>query len=140
MDTHQAGPGAARAPAGSDVADLIRATERERLRALVAADLSIADRLHADDFQLINPGGGVLTKAQYLGGIASGYLNYRLWEPDSAIDVRLYGRGAVIRYRSCLHMSLDGAVGELRQYWHTDVYELRDGRWQAVWSQATAIA
>ncbi len=70
-------------PAGSDVADLIRATERERLRALVAADLSIADRLHADDFQLINPGGGVLTKAQYLGGIASGYLNYRLWEPDS---------------------------------------------------------
>ena len=140
MGTHQAGPGAARAPAGSDVADLIRATERERLRALVAADLSIADRLHADDFQLINPGGGVLTKARYLGGIASGYLNYRLWEPDSAIDVRPYGRGAVIRYRSRLHMSLDGAVGELRQYWHTDVYELRDGRWQAVWSQATAIA
>jgi hypothetical protein len=118
----------------------LRATERKRLRALVAADMAIADRLHADDFQLINPGGGVLTKTQYLDGIASGYLNYRLWEPDSAIDVRLYGRGAVIRYRSRLHMCLGGAEGELRQYWHTDLYELRDERWQVVWSQATAIA
>ena len=24
-------------------------------------------------------------------------------------------------------------------FWHTDVYEIRDGRWQAVWSQATQI-
>ena len=119
--------------------DLIRAIERERLRSLVQADLAVADRLHADDFQLVNPGGGVLTKGQYLGGIASGYLNYRAWEPDSAIAVRLYGDAAVIRYRSRLHMALDGAEGELRQYWHTDSYEKRDGRWQVVWSQATLV-
>ena len=25
------------------------------------------------------------------------------------------------------------------RFWHTDVYELRDDRWQAVWSQATRI-
>lgn len=24
--------------------------------------------------------------------------------------------------------------------WHTDCYEWRNGRWQAVWSQATAIS
>ncbi len=117
----------------------IRATERERLRALVAADAEVANRLHADDFQLINPGGGVVSKEQYLGGIASGYLNYRLWEPDSEINVRLYDRVALIRYRSRLHMSLDGAEGALRHYWHTDTYEKRDGGWQVVWSQATAI-
>jgi len=122
-------------------ADLIRATERERLRALVAADLAVANQLHADDFQLINPGGGVLSKEQYLGGIASGYLNYRVWEPDSAIEVRLYGdNGAVIRYRSRLHMSLGGADGSLLHYWHTDSHELRDGQWQVLWSQATQIA
>ena len=46
---------------------------------------------------------------------------------------------ALIRYRSRLHMSVDGAEGALRQYWHTDAYERRDGRWQVVWSQATAI-
>ncbi len=121
------------------VEELIRATERERLRSLVEADLPVANQLHADDFQLINPGGGVLTKEQYLGGIASGYLNYRIWEPDSEIAVLLYGQSAVIRYRSRLHMSLDGAAGELRRYWHTDSYELRDDRWQVVWSHATAI-
>ena len=36
-------------------------------------------------------------------------------------------------------MSVDGAEGELWQYWHTDGYERRDGRWQVVWSQATRI-
>jgi hypothetical protein len=24
-------------------------------------------------------------------------------------------------------------------YWHTDLYEQRDGTWQVVWSQATTI-
>jgi len=82
----------------------------------------------------------VLSKQQYLGGIAAGALNYRVFEPDSEIAVRLYGEAALIRYRSRLHMSRDGAEGALRQYWHTDAYERRDGRWQVVWSQATAIA
>ena len=125
--------------ADSAAADLLRATERERLRAPVAANPKVADQLHADNFQLVNPGGGALSKEQYLGGIASGYLNYRVWEPDSEIVVCLYGQGAVLRYRSRLHMSLDGAEGTLENYWHTDSYELRDGRWQVVWSQATLV-
>ena len=37
------------------VSDLIRATERERLRSLVTRNLETANQLHADDFQLINP-------------------------------------------------------------------------------------
>ncbi|MBB2673827.1 UNVERIFIED_ORG: hypothetical protein GGE44_003396 [Rhizobium esperanzae] len=36
-------------------ADHIREIERTRLRALVAADMSAARPLHADDFQLITP-------------------------------------------------------------------------------------
>ena len=117
----------------------LRATERTRLRALVDADIEVARALHAEDFQLITPGGSVLSREQYLDGIASGYLNYRVWEPDSEIDVRLYDEVALIRYRSRLHMSLDGAAGELRHVWHTDDYEKRDGRWQIVWSHATII-
>ena len=120
-------------------AELLRATERERLRALGAADLEVANRLHAADFQLITPSGLVLSKEQYLGGIASGHFNYRVWEPESELVVRLYGQVALIRYRSRLHMSLDGAAGTLGHYWHTDSYEQRDGRWQVVWLQATMI-
>jgi hypothetical protein len=118
-------------------ADLVRATERERLRALVQADLEVARRLHADDFQLINPRGESLSKEQYLGGVASGELDYVVWEPESSIDVRVHGDAAVIRYRSKLEIVVRGQRVPLQRYWHTDSYEKRDGRWQVVWSQAT---
>ncbi|HET8632122.1 MAG TPA: ester cyclase [Thermomicrobiales bacterium] len=127
------------ADAAEAEADLIRATERERLRALVEVDLEAARRLHADDFQLINPAGATLTKEQYLGGVASGEIDYRVLEPDSALDVRLYGAVALVRYRSRLEIVVVGRLVPLRRYWHTDSYEKRDGRWQSVWSQCTAI-
>jgi hypothetical protein len=117
---------------------LIRATERERLRALVEADIDRARPLHADEFQLINPFGGASTKEQYLGSVATGETDYRLWEPD-LIDVRLYGLGAVIRYRSRLQVVFRGQDMGVRHHWHTDAYEKRNGRWQVVWSQATII-
>jgi hypothetical protein len=119
-------------------ADLIRTTERERVRALVEANVERARQLHADDFQLINPLGGSLSKEQYLGGIASGELDYLMWEPDS-IAVRVYGEAAVIRYPSQLEIVVQGRHVPRRRYWHTDLYEKRDGRWQVVWSQATEI-
>jgi hypothetical protein len=119
-------------------ADFIRATERERLRALVEANVTRARQLHADDFQLVNPLGGALSKEQYLGGIGSGELDYLFWEPDS-IAVRLYGEAAVIRYRSRLEIIVQGRHVPRQRYWHTDVYERRDGQWQVVWSQATEI-
>ena len=119
-------------------ADLIRATERERLRALVEANMEVARQLHADDFQLINPLGQSLSKEQYLGGIASGDLDYLVWEPES-IEVRLYDQAAVIRYQSQLEIVVQGQKVPRQRYWHTDSYENRNGRWQVVWSQATGI-
>ena len=144
------GPPSKRAPAvavalvvigtacGSPEANHLRATERERLRALVEADVARARQLHADDFQLINPLGGELSKEQYLEGIGSGQLDYLFWEPDS-IAVRLYGDAAVIRYRSQLEIVVQGSHVPRQRYWHTDIYERREGQWQVVWSQATRI-
>ncbi len=87
--------------------------------------------------QLINPRGEALSKEQYLGGIASGQLDYLVWEPESSIEVRLYGQAAVIRYQSQLEIVVQGQKVPLQRYWHTDSYEKRNGRWQVVWSQAT---
>jgi hypothetical protein len=130
-----------RAPAVEDrgEADILRETERERLRALVGADVARAGQLHSDDFQLINPLGGVLSKEQYLGGIGSGQLNYLFWEPDE-IAVRVYGDVAVIRYQSQLEIVVQGRHIPRQRYWHTDLYERREGRWQVVWSQATGTS
>lgn len=120
-------------------ADDIRAVERARLRALVTADVETANRLHADDFQLINPLGGAMSKAEYLGAIASGDIDYLVWEPET-IEVKLHGDVAVIRYRAELQIKVR-AVPEAPtgRFWHTDVYERRNGAWQVVWSHATQI-
>ena len=67
---------------------------------------------------------------------AAGVVDYLTWEPET-IAVRLYGQAAVIRYRSQLEIVVQGQKISLRPYWHTDLYEKRNGQWQVVWSHAT---
>jgi hypothetical protein len=96
--------------------------EKRRLRALVDADAPTLDALHAEDFVLIHPGGGVWSKAEYLGGVGSGAINYRRFEAVSQIEVLADGALAVLRYRSVIDIHVQGQqAGEL-QCWHTDCY------------------
>ena len=119
--------------------ELLRSTERHRLRALVTGDMNRAAQLHSDDFQLINPLGGALSKEEYLGGVGSGQIHYLYWEPEN-IAVRVYGDAAVIRYRSELEIVVQGRHIPRQRYWHTDLYERQGGDWRIVWSHATAAA
>ena len=64
--------------------ELLRSTERERLRALVSGDVERAAQLQAYDFQLINPLGGALSKDQDLGGISSGHIHYCTGSPKQS--------------------------------------------------------
>jgi hypothetical protein len=125
-------------PVGGDRdVELLRSTERERLRALVTGDVERAKQLHSEDFQLINPLGGALSKEQYLGGIGSGQIRYLYWEPES-IAVRLYGDVAALRYRSQLEIVVQGRHIPRQRYWHTDLYERHGAQWQVVWSHGTS--
>jgi hypothetical protein len=125
-------------PSPGGEADLLRETERARLRALVSADVDQARKFHAPDFQLITPIGAALSNEDYMGAIASGQLKYLTWQP-AEIAVRLYGEGAILRYRAQLELVFGGHKIPLSDYWHTDTYEKHEGRWMVVWSQATAI-
>jgi hypothetical protein len=121
------------------LADEIRHLERARLRALVAGDMQTAQRLHAADFQLITPRGHALSKAQYLQSVADRAIHYLSWEPAD-IEVRIHHASlALIRYRATLQLAVDGQPRPPFQCWHTDSYEVREGAWQVVWSQATKI-
>jgi len=122
--------------AGPD--DLLRETERRRLRALVEGDIEIAKALHADDYQLITPGGASLSKEEYVGGVASGRLEYRVFEAASEMIVRVFDAVGVIRYQARIEILVSGRL-DTGLFWHTDVYERGHGDWQAVWSQATRI-
>lgn len=123
----------------NDVAAVIRATECARLRALVAADTASAGPLHADDFQLINPFGGTVTKREYLEAVGSGIIDYLSWEPVTEIEVKSGKDWAAIRYRAKIEVIVQGTPLPPTELWHTDLYELRAGRWEIVWSHATEI-
>lgn len=124
-------------PAAPD-AEALRAIERARVRALVQRNVALAAQWHSPDFQLVTPVGMTLTRDQYLGAIESGHLVYGAWDPQD-IDVRLHDEVAALRYRSTMQVSLGTHRVPSADYWHTDLYEQRQGAWQLVWSHATTI-
>jgi hypothetical protein len=121
------------------IADTLKNLENERLRALVNVDAGVLDELHASDFILVHPSGGTWSKAQYVGGILSGEINYRKLEPVSDIEVMADEKLAVLRYQSAIEIHIRGQEPGPLECWHTDCYR-RAGLgspWQVVWSQAT---
>jgi len=96
--------------------------------------------------EMLNQVAGIKSQViTYRGGgpaviaLISGEIDYLSWEPGN-IEVRIYGDAAVIRYQADLKIRVkaipDAPSG---RFWHTDVYERRNGSWQVVWSQATQI-
>lgn len=129
---------AAHARSGASQADQLRASERTRLHALVDADTATARRLMARDFQAVSPAGATLLRHDYLGAVAAGVIDYLVFKPVSRIVVRRSGDMAALRYK----VSFDLVAGGTRvthKGWITELWERRDGRWQIVWEQATAI-
>jgi hypothetical protein len=113
--------------------------ERERLQALCECDLVALERLHADDYELITPGGRSLSRQAYVELITSRDFNYDTFEPASAVRVRMNGSAAVVRYQARIVVSDAAGEADSGLFWHTDIWELRGDSWQAVWSQATRM-
>ena len=126
-------------PTGNLEAEAVRAAQRERSAALLSGDMQKAERVHADDFQLVTPLGAVFSKAQYLGAVEAGIIKYSVMELDSPVDVRVHGDVALTRYRVQIEVEVQGQRYARAGYWFTDAFEKREGRWQIVWSQGTEI-
>ena len=101
--------------------------------------MATARPLHAAEYQLITPGGRALSGAEYLGDIESGALRYAIFEPASEIAVVRFESAAAVRYQARIEVHFGTGGSDAGRFWHTDLYALRDGRWMAVWSQATEI-
>ena len=77
------------------------------------------------------------TRADDLANIGGG-IDFLTLKPIKPISVRVYGDNAVARVKLRFKVV---AHGQTVQHggWTTDLFERRDGRWQVVWSQSTAI-
>ena len=118
-------------------ADQLRGIESARLTALVNGDMDVAEQLHAVDYQLITPRGIALSKSEYLHAVATRELHYGVFEATTSMDVWGDEQIALIRYRA--RIGFHGSSSTPIECWHTDCYRRNDGKWQAVWSQATEI-
>jgi hypothetical protein len=123
----------------SSEADRLRTIEQTRLHALVDADTATARKFIAPDFQVINPAGGESGRDDYMDAVQAGIIDYLVFEPASPMTVRLSGDSAALRFQVSFDLVVGFDTRVTHQGWITELYERRDGRWQIVWEQATAI-
>jgi Domain of unknown function (DUF4440) len=122
---------------GRSAADQVRTAERALLRAAVDGDTHTAGTLLAPNLQLIDVTGTAETRADYLANIGGG-VDFVTLKPIEPISVRVHGDSAVARVKLKFKVVAHGQALQ-HEGWTTDLFELRDGRWQVVWSQTTPI-
>jgi len=106
--------------------------------AYINRDLVALERIMADDYTFTDPLGGVTNKAQNLSYISTG--EFVVEDTHSRyIRIRIFGKTAVVTALSSFKAQYRG-VSVTGSYQYTDVLVRRQGRWQAVASQATLAA
>jgi ketosteroid isomerase-like protein len=109
--------------------------EKEFARAVTNNDADAVGGFLADDWIIIDPDGGIIDKARFLGVIKSGVLSHELME-SADMRVRLYGNTAVVTGL----MTTKGKF--MGQYFTsceraTDIFVKKNDRWQCVFTQLT---
>jgi ketosteroid isomerase-like protein len=109
--------------------------EDEFTRAITNNDADALDEILADDWIIVDPDGGIIDKAHFLGVIKSGVLSHELME-STDMRVRLYGNTAIVTGLTTTKgkfMGQDFASCERA----TDILVKQTNRWQCVFTQLT---
>ncbi len=112
--------------------------ENEFARAVTNNDTDAVDGFLADDWIVVDPDGGIIDKARFLGVIKSGVLSHELME-SADLRVRLYGNTAVVTGLTTTKgkfMGQDFTSCERA----TDVFVKQNNRWRCVFTQLTRFA
>ena len=78
----------------SNIEQVIRQLDGERIQAQIGADAAALDRIYADDFIGVGPSGTVRTKKQVILDFTSGTLKFQSITTDD-VQVRVYENTAV---------------------------------------------
>ena len=124
------------ATAGS-VEDQIKKHEEDWAQATMKEGAAAVDQFEADDIISTDPSGRVTDKAQDKQDVSSGDLKFQSMEL-SDLKVHVYGNTAVATGANTLKGTYKGQDIS-GTYRFTDTWVKRNGKWQAVASQATKV-
>lgn len=123
--------------AAQSVEDKVKKLEEDWAQAIVNKGAAAVDQYEADDIVSTDPGGRVTDKAQDKTDLSSGDLKFQSMEL-SELKIRVYGDTAVATGINTVNATYKGQDIS-GKYRYTDTWVKRNGRWQAVASQATKI-
>ena len=109
--------------------------EKEFSQAIVKNDAEAVGRFLADDWIIVDPDGGIIDRARFLGVIKSGALTHEMMESDDT-RVRIYGNTAIVTALTTTKGKISGQVFTTQER-ATDVFVNQNGRWQCVLSHLT---
>ncbi|MBN8809392.1 MAG: nuclear transport factor 2 family protein [Sphingomonas sp.] len=115
----------------------LAAAVRDYDDAQINGDTRAFDRLLADDYALVNSRAQVENKAQMIADYTAPGFHLAPYVVEQPI-VRLWSGGAVVGGEVALSGTSDGApfTGRIR---FADVWRLRGGRWQVVFTEVTPV-
>ena len=123
------------AAAGSGAAEEIRQLERDWIAGQKAGDADKIGQLLADDWAGLNSDGKRVNKQQYLADYKSGVQKFESIEVGP-MDVRIMGNVGVVQGSDTEKSSYKGKDTSGKYVW-MDVFQKKDGKWQAVRSEVT---
>jgi ketosteroid isomerase-like protein len=109
--------------------------EKEFSQAIVKNDARAVGQFLADDWIIIDPDGGIIDKARFLGVIESGALTHEMMESDET-RVRIYGNTAIVTALTTTKGKFSGQAFTTQER-ATDVFVNHNGRWLCTFSQLT---
>ncbi len=118
--------------------DVLIKLERGWNEAFYRKDVAFIERLLAEEFTATYDDGRIGDKATELGLVAAFDQNVQSATPEE-FAVRVYRDTAIVWFTLRLVGIKDGQRSEMALR-YTDVWIIRDGRWQCVSSQSTRVA
>lgn len=121
----------------TEVQEEILKLEKDFAKAMIRNDAEAIARFLADDWIIIDPDGGIIDKARFLGVIQSGALIHEAMDSGD-LRVRIYGDTATV---TALTATKGKYMGQefTTQERASDVFVKGNGRWQCVLSQLTRV-
>ena len=128
---------AAPKPPAAAAGDVVKAAELKRFESAVKNDLDALGKLLGDDLTYTHSTGALQTKAQLLGDLKSGKLQFKKIEPSDLL-VRVFGATAIINGTAKIAVVSDGQPKDVTVRF-TDAWVKRGGAWQMVAWQSTKL-